>query len=136
MKKLHHVTPVERDRIVDILSGELAKHPEISFAYLHGSFADSLSFHDVDIGVYLRNPSENARMAVTLLHELSSALKLPVDVRILNGAPLSFTYHVLRGLLLTSQDDELLASFIERTVQRYLDRAPLLRRATKEAFAK
>jgi hypothetical protein len=58
-----------------------------------------------------------------------------VDVRILNVAPVSFLYHVLRGQLLFCRDDEILAEVTERTISRYLDIAPLVRRGAQEAFA-
>ena len=58
-----------------------------------------------------------------------------MDVRIVNEVPISFLYHVLRGMLLFSRDDVRLAEVIEDTTRRYLDIAPLLRHSTKEAFA-
>jgi hypothetical protein len=58
-----------------------------------------------------------------------------MDARILNVAPLSFLYHVLRGRLLYCRDDAVLSEVMERAVSRYLDLAPLVRRGTVEAFA-
>ena len=53
----------------------------------------------------------------------------------LNHAPIPFVFHALRGRLLFSRDDERLATIIEDTVRRYLDMEPLMRNATREAFA-
>lgn len=72
---------------------------------------------------------------VTMAARLGACVQLPVDVRILNLAPTSFLYHVLRGRLIMSRDDERLASLIEETTSRYLDASPLVRRATKDACA-
>ena len=59
----------------------------------------------------------------------------PIDVRVLNDAPVPFLFHVFReGRLLLSRNDELLADLMERTVREYLDMEPLLRRATIEAY--
>jgi hypothetical protein len=58
----------------------------------------------------------------------------PVDVRVVNHAPLAFLFHVLRGRLLVAGDERLLADVIERTARAYHDRAPLVRRAVREAF--
>src|SRR5712691_5437124 len=58
-----------------------------------------------------------------------------VDVRILNAAPVPFLYHVLKGQILVSREEERLASVMEDTIRRYLDIAPLLRHYTQEAFA-
>lgn len=69
------------------------------------------------------------------MRRLSSGLQIPVEVSVLNGAPTSFVFHVLRGELLISNNDELLSTLIEETARRYLDISPLRRRATKEAFS-
>lgn len=135
MKEAHRLGIHGFDRIVQELTRELDRHPHVVFAYLFGSCAESLPFHDVDVGVFLLDPGEHAATAMSLAPQLSTALGLPVDVRILNGAPSSFLYHVLRGKMLISRDDEFLCSLIERTAQRYLDIAPLRRRAMKEAFS-
>jgi hypothetical protein len=60
---------------------------------------------------------------------------MPVDVRALDEAPLAFRFHALRGRLLLSRDDERLAQTIEETTRSYLDIEPILRVATREAFA-
>lgn len=53
--------------------------------------------------------------------EIERAVKFPVDVKILNSAPLSFKYRAVRGELLISKNDELRFRFIERTLMEYLD---------------
>ena len=58
-----------------------------------------------------------------------------MDVRIANQAPLSFLFHALRGRLLIVRDEYLLADLMERTARGYHDVAPLLRQATRDAFA-
>lgn len=62
-------------------------------------------------------------------------MKTSVDLRVVNNAPVSFLFHVLRGHPLLVRDERVLADLIERTARTYHDRAPLLRRATREAFA-
>lgn len=115
----------------------LASEPGVVFAYLYGSFLDSEAFRDVDIGVYLHpcEPDQMTLRALALGQRLSAKVRLPVDVRVLNTAPIPFLYHVLRGHLLLNHDDDLLSEVIERTVCRYLDIAPLLRSGTRDAFA-
>ncbi len=132
---LYRADEAQRADIQRTLASALAGASDVAFAYLHGSFLDGARFHDVDVGVYLIGPAaEHARRALALSDRLSSEVGLPVDVRPLNDAPVSFRFHVVRGKLLFSRDDETLADLIERTVQQYLDMAPLLRRATVEAF--
>lgn len=136
MRRHRTVDPSERSRILERLAADLAADPDVAFAYVYGSFVGSEPFHDVDIGVYLRTtPPESMTLhSLALAEHLSTGVGLPVDVRILNAAPVSFVYHVLRGQLILNRDDDLLGEVMQRTVSRYLDIAPLLRRSTKEAF--
>ena len=110
--------------------------PDVVFAWLHGSFLTEGGFHDVDVGVHLGAAADQRLPRVLdLTTRLSSDAGFPVDVRALDDAPLAFRFHVFRtGRLLLTRDDELLADCLERTMREYLDVAPLLRRATVEAF--
>ncbi len=137
LTRRHEAGPGVRSRILEQVTAELAADSEVGFAYLYGSLAGSEPFRDVDVGVYLRPaaPSPATDYALTLAQRLSTRVGLPVDVRVLNGAPVSFVYHVLRGQLILSHDDGLLGEVMERTIRQYLDLAPLLRRSAKEAFA-
>jgi hypothetical protein len=100
----------------------LEARPEISFAYLHGSFIDGGAHHDVDVAVYLDPPSIDAfdyEMALSV--ELTRSLHLPVDVQVLNGAPLGFQHSVLRGNLLFARDEVFLTDFIEQVGWEYME---------------
>ncbi|MBI4240672.1 MAG: nucleotidyltransferase domain-containing protein [Candidatus Rokubacteria bacterium] len=137
MRQLHHVNREERQRIEQCLAAELASDCSVVFAYLYGSFVESQPFHDIDVGIYLQTVRAErfSATALDLAQRLSDRARKPVDVRILNVAPVSFVYHVLRGQLVFCRDDAVLAEIMERTVSRYLDIAPLVRRGTQEAFA-
>jgi predicted nucleotidyltransferase len=126
-----------REALVRQLSTELEKEPAVRFAYLYGSLLDSETVHDIDVGLYLREPTDQSGLmtASELSVRLTTLVGVPVDVRVLNDAPLSFLYHVLRGRLLVCHDDSLLTAIIEDVARRYLDLAPLLRQGTKDAFA-
>ena len=119
-----------------MLVAALEAEPDLEFAWLHGSFLGGGGFHDVDVGVHLNAASDvRSRRAVDLGLRLDSETGLPVDVRVLNDAPVTFLFHVFReGRLLLSRNDERLADLMERTVREYLDMEPLLRRATIEAY--
>ena len=134
VRRRYQLDAEARAHVREQLARELATHADVAFAYLYGSFVESDAFHDVDVGVYFSPPPTGAR-ASALAQSLGDRAKFPVDVRPLNGAPVSFVYHVLRGQLLLSRDDALLAEIMEQTVHQYLDIAPLLRHSTKEAFA-
>jgi uncharacterized protein len=127
----------ERRDVVNRLAAALAREPNIAFAYLYGSFVGAEAFHDIDIGVYESRcaPGQDTMYVLELTQRLAGLVPFPVDVRILNDAPVSFLYHVLRGRPIHIQDDEVLTDLMEQTVRQYLDMAPLLRQSTREAFA-
>lgn len=138
MKRTRYtIQPEAREALVCRLTAELEKESVVAFAYLHGSLLDSDTVHDVDVGLYLRESDVERASAVAsvLSARLTAVAGLPVDVRVLNEAPLSFVYHVLRGRLLVCRDEDLLTSKLEDIARRYLDLAPLLYQGTKDAFA-
>ena len=133
----------ERRAILDALQEAVEAEPDVVFAYVYGSFLEDRPFHDIDVAVYLdvADEQEMGGFALELAADLERSLSqkcdqtLPVDVRVLNQAPLGFRYHVFRGKLLFSRDEVLRTQEVERTVSRYLDLEPLRRRALKEAMA-
>lgn len=136
MPRLYKVDSAKRSSLLEELRAEVMREPEVVFAYGYGSFLESEAFHDVDVGVCLvtDEPEKATVKALALAQRLTARVGFPVDVRILNQAPASFVFHVLRGRLIFSRDDDRLAEVIEATVRRYLDIAPLLRQSAKEAF--
>ena len=136
VRRLHQAEPAERERVTGTLFAALEAEPDLEFAWLHGSFVGGGGFHDVDVGVHLKAAADvRSRRAVDLGLRLDREAGFPVDVRVLNDAPVTFLFHVFReGRLLLSRNDERLADLMERTVREYLDMEPLLRRATIEAY--
>lgn len=138
MKRERHTIQRETcDTLLRRLAAELEKESVVSFAYVYGSLLDTDTVHDIDIGLYLRKPMSDSAsaMALDLSTRLTALVGMPVDVRVLNEAPLSFLYHVLRGRLLVCHDEDLLTAMLEDVARRYLDLAPFLRQGTKDAFA-
>ena len=91
------------------------------FAYLHGSFLEDY-FRDIDIAIYLNTEKKNVLYALNLERELEEEVGFPVDVRILNHAPLSFKFGVIeQGVLLFSKDEERLCDFESLTIVEYHD---------------
>ena len=134
---VHTVSPTQREQIYLRLRDELEREPGVRFAYLYGSMLESDRIHDVDVGLFL-DETVAARKA-NLLDDLSvtlrAAVNVPVDIRVLNEAPLSFLYHVLRGRILSCRDEAFLTDMMEDVARRYLDLASFLRISTKDAFA-
>ena len=95
----------------------LAARPEIDFAYLFGSFADELPYHDIDVAVFLQPapaPSAIFDYEMELSVQLTLAVHVSVDVHVLNGAPAGFQHAALQGELLLVRDEDRLTDFIER----------------------
>lgn len=133
--------PAQREQVLDAFGRALQARSDVLFAYAHGSFLEDRPVHDVDIAVYLvpaaahDTPFPSSDLAGELQRVLPAGLRLPVDVRLLNDAPVGFRYHAFRGRLLYSRDEEVRAALVERTIRTYLDLEPILHRALKEAMA-
>ena len=94
----------------------LAARGEVDWAYLFGSFLDGVGYHDIDVGLYLRPSLPRDQVfeyEMDLSTKLTMALHTPVDVHVLNGAPLGFQASALQGELLLVRDEERLTDFIE-----------------------
>ena len=124
---LRRIDKVSKKAVKEAIREVLKKHEEILFAYLHGSFVKKDAFHDIDVAIYLeRMPASVLEYELQMETELMKALgKYIVDVRILNDAPLSFKYNVIKdGIVLLSKDDDKRADFEEKTIVFYLDFLP------------
>lgn len=134
---LHMIRPERREDLLMELRSELERVPGLRFAYVHGSVLDSDRVHDVDVGVFLDETviAQQMDMVDALTVKLSAAVGFPIDIRVLNEAPLSFLYHVLRGRLVLCRDENFLTDMLEDVARRYLDLAPFLHNSAKDAFA-
>jgi len=129
------MSSAERESVLGHLSAILAYRRGLSFAMVYGSFLSPDAFRDLDVAVWVTAEADPA-FDLALAVELSTALGLPVDVRRINSAPLPFLFHVLRGRIVAERDDGLLSALMERVGREYLDIAPHLRHAAREAFAR
>lgn len=123
-------------KIQDALVLCLQNRPEILFAILYGSAAEGLPFRDLDIGLFVDRVSVPASLdldyAFALADELEQVVPHPVDVRVINDAPLPFRYNVSRGIPLVVNDKEVFACFLEQTWDEFLDFQPVAMQYLKE----
>jgi len=134
--------PKDRERLAAAVKRYLMQDKAILFAYIHGSFAEDRPFRDVDIAIYLDErslASEDVHSPLAyelaLETELDAIYPVTPDVRILNHAPLSFRYGVIKmGLLLFARDDDLRVDFEVAALTRYFDFAPFRKRYLQEVF--
>jgi len=127
----------DKEAISAAIARKLQEHPEILFAYLHGSFLTNEVFNDIDLAVYLRKtPASLVEYELNMELTLNKAVKgFPIDVRLLNGAPVSFQFSVVKeGMPIVVHDDNERADFQERTIKNYFDFAPFRKRYLQEVF--
>jgi len=129
----------ERYRIIDTIKSVLLGEQKIVFAFLYGSFCSEPFFRDIDVAVLVRDLDSSAyldyedKISQRVEKELLSPY--PVEVKILNDAPLAFCFSVIRGKFLFARDEDVLISFMTNTARAYLDIAPLRHRYMREAMA-
>ncbi|WP_202318640.1 nucleotidyltransferase domain-containing protein [Archaeoglobus neptunius] len=118
--------PVNKEETKKKIKEILAEGDEVIFAYLHGSF-NEIYIRDVDIAVYVDESKVEDFLdyELKLSAEIEKTVRLPVDVKVLNSAPLSFKYRAVKGELLISKNEEVRLRFIEKTLMEYLDFKPI-----------
>jgi len=139
MNKPRDLSTEERERIKEVLSRFLGEMEEVLFAYLHGSFVEGRPFHDIDMGVFVEEskvPKEKALdFEISTSLKLEEIIKMPTDVRVINFAPISFKYEVIKGgKLILTKEDEKRVDFETSTYSAYFDFAPYLNRYLKEVL--
>jgi predicted nucleotidyltransferase len=133
----YRLDSASRRAVRERLGAALADEPRVAFAFVFGSFAADQPFHDIDVGVFLEPDKGTDRgpdVVDRLERRATAAAGYRVDLVVLNDRPVTFLFHVFRGLLLTARDDEQVTRALERTMRDYFDIAPVLRHATREAF--
>jgi len=128
----------QRDRVIRQLKRLLQPQTEIILALLHGSFRTGGPFRDLDLALLVdRDAVENDAFRRYELEQgvrWSTEVNLPVDVRLLNDAPVTFRYHALKGDVLLARDGTALDELRARTWDEYCDFAPFARRYLREAI--
>lgn len=120
-----------KEKIVSILEGD----KRVVFAYIFGSFVKSDEIEDIDIGIFaLDNELENPlEYELKLEGDIETSTKIPVDVRVLNNAPASFVFNVIKGgYLLIDRDSNLRADFESLMLKRYFDFEPFRKEYLRE----
>jgi hypothetical protein len=118
--KENKIDEKRREQIIRRIKDYFLDKDDVVFAYLHGSFIESLKFRDIDIAIFVKNPVREIELESDLSYELTDKTGYPVEVRIINNASIAFQMAVLRkGRLLISKADNVRTDFIENTSRRY-----------------
>lgn len=127
-----HMKREEKERLVNRLKGLLEGVEGIVFAYAHGGFVELDTFRDVDVALWVKDSEEAFNYAVDLSAKLEAEVGVPVDIHVLNDAPLSFRRHVFtKGVLLLSFDEGFRLRMLDETLRRYFDLKMLNRAVIK-----
>jgi predicted nucleotidyltransferase len=129
-------TKKKKAAIAETIASFLDQHQEIYCVYIHGSFLTADLFADIDIGLLLARPPENL---IEYEFEIEIAIErqvnLPVDVRVLNNAPLSFIQNVIRhGKVVLDKKPNTRSDFESYSLRKYFDFAPFRRRYLSEVI--
>ena len=135
--KRYSVSDKEKENIISTISSMLEKEISIVFSYTYGSFLEGV-FKDIDAAIFI----DEGKITSFLRYELqmesllnNEVGKFSFDVRILNGAPLSFRYEVIKsGRLILTKDEEKRNDFETSTLSHYFDFAPFRERYLKEVL--
>ncbi|HET8564534.1 MAG TPA: nucleotidyltransferase domain-containing protein [Candidatus Binatia bacterium] len=114
----------DRERVVKTITDILAAKASISFAYIFGSFASENSFNDIDVAIFVSVEKTTSPLSLELAMEceLEDAVHMPVDVRVINNAPVSFIYNVLKsGFVILDRDRSLRSDFEVAAYKKYFD---------------
>lgn len=134
----HTLREEQRRDIVKEITIVVSGQPKIVFAFLHGSFLDGSFFRDIDLGIFVRgmDTADFWDYEARLCQQIEEALNYlyVVELKVINKAPLSFCYHVIRGQILFVRDEDSVVAFMARVARSYLDMAPIRHRYMIEAM--
>jgi predicted nucleotidyltransferase len=113
----------------------LFSKPEISFAYIFGSFVQTDHYHDIDLAVYLAENFNKNDMKIfpygyesLLVSEINLLVRKEIDLVVMNNAEITIQQRIInKGILLFSKD-ELKRVLYENNIRKlYIDAEPLRR---------
>ena len=136
MDKRHALELRDRKKICRKITQILSNRHEIIFAYAFGSFITDNSFHDIDIGVFIKKDwlGEQYPLDYQISLEIDLAKELPylIDVKVLNYAPIPLCHSASDGRLLLCHDEEERYEWVEKIWDTYLDMQYFLRNSLRD----
>lgn len=135
----NQISEENRFRVANLLKENISKEP-ILFAYLFGSFVTNQKFNDIDVAVFVdvNKISEKSlfKYEVALEQRLADILnEYAIDVRVLNNAPISFKYQVIKNSSpIYVYDEDAMVDFEVLTYSMYFDFAALRKEYLKEVL--
>ena len=131
----HTLNRSEKQKIIQIISSHfLQQYDEILAVYIFGSFISERHFSDIDIGIITAmDLSKPLDFELKLENRLEKLINYPVDVRILNRAPISFSQNVFRtGRVIIDKNPNMRADFQGKVLKQYFDFSPFQQKYLQE----
>ena len=131
----HTLSRSEKEKVIQIISSHFfQQYDEILSVYIFGSFISKRHFSDIDIGIITAmDLNKTLDFELKLENRLEKLIKYPVDVRILNRAPISFSQNVFRtGRVIIDKNPNMRADFEGRILKQYFDFSPFQQRYLQE----
>jgi len=130
----HSLKHIRKESILKDIAAILERHDKIVLAYVFGSFIQHDTFSDIDIGVLTdKNIGSCLEFECNLEIEIEDNVNYPVDVRVLNNAPLSFCQNVIRhGRVMLERDMNGHADFMGKILKEYFEFAPFRQQYLRE----
>lgn len=131
MRRRHLLGAEEKEEVLHTIRTVLAGFDEIEMGYVFGSFCRG-DFGDVDVAILVTGrpapyPAMRFRARVERALERGFRYRFEADVKILNTAPISLQYEVIRnGRLVFSRDRERRVRYEAGVLSLYLDYADTL----------
>lgn len=125
----------EKKILIERTSNILKVKEHVLFAYIFGSFASKERFNDIDVGIFIsgEKPKLPLKLELEIEAELEDTLHTPVDVRIINNAPLSFIYNILKNnIVVVDRDRSFRTDFEGLIYKKYFDLKYLRREYLRE----
>jgi len=118
----------DRSALEKALADFFGGREEVVAAYLYGSLASGDTGHDLDIGVFVRGEVDFLRLGTLLeMHLFGAGIKIPVDLRTLNDAPIWVKYKVIKeGIRVYESSHDEAAELEASIILEYLDFKPIL----------
>jgi len=130
--KYRKLSDEQKRKLLERLKKRLEDTSEIVFGYVHGGFLERNSFRDLDVAIWIRDSGKAFYYTVDFSAKLEVEMGVPVDVQVLNEAPLPFKHYVFtRGRLLLSRDENLRLRLIDEVVRQYADLKQLVETASR-----
>ncbi len=114
----------DKKHLIEKAAAALQSKEYIVFAYIFGSFTAAASFNDIDFAIFIHgeNPESPLTLELELELELENTLGFPVDMRIINNAPVSFVYNVLKSrVVIVDKNISLRSDFEGLICKKYFD---------------